>query len=113
MQPGRSATIPPLSPSRAASSIPTRLGRTVLAVMVAAGLVLIAAPAGATGTRAVHQAAEHCATHVVPVRTAEAGPYAPAAWGELCYRGAPPPHSAQLLVQRPSHNPLYWASPKQ
>src|SRR5258706_9683943 len=98
MQPGRSATIPPLSPSRAASSIPTRLGRTVLSVMVAAGLVLIADPAGATGTRAVHQAAEHCATHVVPVRTAESGPYDQVVWGELCYRGAHPPQSVQLLV---------------
>jgi pimeloyl-ACP methyl ester carboxylesterase len=48
---------------------------------------------------------------MVPVRTADPGPYDQRIWGELCYRGAKPPETVQLLVPGASYNHLYWDSP--
>ncbi|MEV0809451.1 alpha/beta hydrolase [Micromonospora sp. NPDC050200] len=103
----------PASASRAASPIPNRVARIVAAVVAAAAVAVAADPAAATGPRTAQLSATHCSTHVVPVRTADPGPYDQLVWGELCYRGEDPPETVQLLVHGASYSHLYWDSPVQ
>jgi len=84
-----------------------------VALTAAAGVVAAANPALAVGPRVANEGARHCSPQVVPVRTADPGPYDQHIWGELCYRGADVPVTVQLLVHGASYNHLYWDSPVQ
>jgi hypothetical protein len=78
----------------------------IIVVTAAVAALSVAPTAGAAGLPSLT-----CSIQTLPVRIADPGPADQTMWGQLCYRGASAPATAQLLVHGATYNHLYWNFP--